>query len=354
VLKRAAIGLDVPAGRRHHGFMRATSGRTRLSALAVAGAALSACATGQAHPPAATGPVPVQPVAHAAVAGSGHIPHRVYDVAAGAFIDFETLAARAAAADVVYFGEQHGYRPGHRLQHALLEAIARRGDATLSMEMFERDVAPIVAGYVRGDVDHGTFLERARPWPRYFPDYHPLVEEARSRGWLLVAANVPRSLASMVAQEGLAALDALPTASRAHAAAELHCPDDDYRARFVAEMTRHPSAHGEPDAAADAARHQRYYESQCVKDETMAESIVAAVHAGAARPLIHVTGAFHTDHGDGIPVRVRRRDPTLAAFSITLVPVATLDEPDVAAHAARADYLLFTLRQQPVPSPSRP
>jgi uncharacterized iron-regulated protein len=315
----------------------------RTPRLAAAAALLTtACASAGAQP--STAPVPTPATAHAMPAGSGQVPHRVYDVAAGEFIDFETLAARAAAVDVVYFGEQHGFTPGHRLQHALLEAVGRRTDASLSMEMFERDVASLVAGYAAGSVDHATFLARSRPWPRYFPDYHPLVEEARNRGWPVIAANVPRPLASRVAQEGLAALESLDRAARAHAAAELHCPDDAYRERFVAEMTRHPSGHGVPDPAADALRHQRYYESQCVKDETMAEAIVAALRSGAPRPVIHVTGAFHTDHGDGIPVRVSRRQPGLSAFSLTLVPVPDLDQLDPAPHAARADYLLFILR----------
>jgi uncharacterized iron-regulated protein len=314
------------------------------------GCALFAAGCATAAPAQVPAPVQVQaprPVHTAAAQVAGYTPHRVYDVAAAAFIDFETLAARAVAADVVLFGELHGNTAGHRLQHALLDGVGRRGDATLSMEMFERDVAEIVSGYARGVVDHASFLERARPWPRYFPDYHPLVEEARGRGWPVVAANVPRVLANRVAQEGLAALETLDSAARRHAAAELYCPDDDYRARFITAMTRHPSADGVPDEAAELVRQQRYYESQCLKDETMAESIVMALAAGAPRPVVHLTGAFHSDHGDGIPVRIARRDPSLAMITLTLVPVADLDALDPAPHAPRADYLIFTLQPPP-------
>jgi uncharacterized iron-regulated protein len=314
----------------------------------LAGVLLGACASGASRPAAA--PAPVQPAMHAAAAGSGHIPHRIYDVAAGAFIDLEALASRAAATDVVFFGELHGHRPGHRLQHALLEAVGRRTAVTLSLEMFERDVAPLVAGYAAGAVGHAEFLARSRPWPRYFPDYHPLVEEARTRGWPVVAANVPRALANRVAQEGLGVLESLPAAERAHAAAELQCPDDGYRARFIQEMTRHPSAHGDADEAAEALRQQRYYESQCLKDETMAEAITAALAAGKPRPVVHVTGSFHTDQGDGIPVRVRRRSDA-SMISITVVPVPGLDDIDATPHLARADYLLFTIRPPPPDPP---
>jgi uncharacterized iron-regulated protein len=338
VRAHASSGTEVTAGRKSTTRVAPT---VRTALLLLAAALASGCATA-ARPAVATAPVPA--AAHPTLPGSGYTPHRIYDVAADAFIDVETLAARAAAVDVVFFGEQHGHGPGHRLQHTLLEAVGRRTDATLSMEMFERDVAPWVAGYASGDVDHAIFLAHARPWPRYFPDYHPLVEEARNRAWPVIAANVPRALAQRVAQEGVGVIDALPAAERSHAAAEILCPADDYRTRFITEMTRHPSGHGETDPAAEAARLQRYYESQCVKDETMAESIVGALAHGAPRPVIHVTGAFHTDHGDGIPVRVRRRMPTLSMFSLTLVPVADLDAIDPEPHRARADYLIFTLR----------
>jgi uncharacterized iron-regulated protein len=315
---------------------------TGLSAALLLGACASAPAQtvqpGPTAPARTTVPLPPAVAAH----GSGYTPHRIYDVAAGVFIDFEALAARAAQADVVFFGERHGHVPGHRLQHALLQALARRGGVTLSLEMFERDVAPVVSGYVAGTVPHESLLAHARPWPRYFPDYHPLIEEARAHGWRVVAANVPRPLANRVAQEGLAALAELAPASRAHVAADIACPDDAYRERFIAEMTRHPSA--QPDSPeVDAQRLQRYYEAQCVKDETMAESIVAALVAGATRPVVHMTGAFHSDHGDGIPARVLRRRPGTTMLTLTVITAPDLDAADPAPHRERADYLLFTL-----------
>jgi hypothetical protein len=93
----------------------------------------------------------------------------------------------------------------------------------------------------------------------------------------------------------------------------------------------------------EAARAQRFYEAQCVKDETMAESIAAALQGGAPGPVVHVTGSFHSDFGDGIPARVVRRQPHARMLSVTLVPVADLIDADPAPHAQRADFLLFTV-----------
>jgi uncharacterized iron-regulated protein len=301
---------------------------------------LGACASAAAGPPQ-TAPRPMASP-HDAPPASGYIPHRVYDVAAAAFIDYEAFIARSAGADVVLFGEQHGHAPTHRMQLALLEGLARRGGATLSMEMFERDVAHIVSGYVSGQVSHEVFLAHTRPWPNYFPDYHPLIERARASGWTVIAANVPRSIANQVAREGLAAVNALDTGARAHAAAELQCPSDAYRTRFFEEMRKHPSGHADESAEAEEARLHRYYEAQCVKDETMAESMARAL-GSATKPIVHYTGAFHSDYGDGIAVRLRRRVPGARVMSITTVPVTDLDAADPAPHRERADYLLFTL-----------
>ena len=294
-----------------------------------------ACATVPAPPP---GPAPVAARPH-----SGYTAHRVYDVANARFTDFEAFSAHAAGADVVFFGEQHGLAPGHRMQHALLETLARRGGATLSLEMFERDVAPLVDAYVAGSATSAQLASGARPWPRYASDYQPTVDFARGMGWRVVAANVPRAVASLVARAGLGGLDSLNAATRAHAAAELRCPEDAYRTRFIEEMRKHPMGPpGSPEE--EAAREQRYYESQCVKDETMAESIVRALEAGVTRPVVHLTGAFHSDHGDGIPARVLRRAPGTTITSVTVIPVADLDAIDVTAHTARASYLLFVLQ----------
>lgn len=273
--------------------------------------------------------------------------HRVYDVAAQRFITFAALADRAAAADVVFFGEQHGHRPGHRLQLGLLQALAVRGGATLSLEMFERDVAPLVSAYAAGDASLADLMHHARPWPRYDTDYQPQVDFARDRRWRIVAANVPRPLANAIAREGRAVLDTLDATTRTHAAADIRCPDDAYRARFVEEMRRHPVGETEEERA---AIEERYYASQCVKDETMAESIAQALSEGAERPIVHLSGAFHSDHGDGIPVRLQRRQPDARIISLTVVPVDNLRRADPAPHAARADYLLFTRRSPPPPS----
>lgn len=262
-------------------------------------------------------------------------------------IELRELATAAAAADVVVFGEQHDDPGTHRAQLALLQALGEQKDAVvLSLEMFERDVQRVLDDYLAGRIDEDEFLARSRPWPRYATDYRPLVELAKSRGWPVVAANVPRPLASAVGRRGLAALDTLAANERAHAATSIECPDDAYRTRFLDQMR----SHGAPDAAAGdtmpTAMAERFYLAQCVKDETMAESVVSALtRAGRGATVLHVTGAFHSDYGQGTVSRVRRRAPDARVIILSAIPVAdpAAAQPDT-AHTTRADYILFTRR----------
>jgi uncharacterized iron-regulated protein len=290
----------------------------------------------QDPPPPAPHP-PGQPV---------YVPQRVYDTGRGAFTDFEAMLADLAKADVVFVGEQHGDPNTHRLEAAVLAGLLRRGaEVTLSLEMFERDAQQALDGYLKGERTEEDFLAASRPWPRYASDYRPLVEMARAHQWPVLASNVPRRLAQEVAKGGREIIDTLPETDRGYIARDLQCPEDTYFTRFVETMGSHPVA-GEDKEATDA-RMVRYYWSQCIKDETMAEAIAEAVERAAERrgPVVHYNGAFHSDFGLGAADRVRRRLPDRRVVLLSILPVADLDalapEGD---ELKRADYLIYTTK----------
>ena len=291
----------------------------------------------------APAPAPAQnpPVAAAAV----YVPQRVYDTRRKTFTDFEAMLADLARADIVFVGEQHDDPNTHRLEAALLQGLLRRGVAvTVSLEMFERDVQASLNAYLSGAMTEEEFLAGARPWPRYATDYRPLVEMARAHRWPVLAANVPRRLAQEVAKSGRAAIDAATETDRAWFARDLQCPRDAYYDRFAESMSAHPSPGQDAKAAADTV--ERYYWSQCVKDETMAESIAAAFEQ-AARPgtIVHYNGAFHSDFGFGTAERVRRRLPNRRVAVVAILPVTDIDgvSPDE-DDLRRADYLVYTVK----------
>ena len=271
---------------------------------------------------------------------------RVYDTKAARFVSFDQLADAAAKADVVFFGEQHDDPATHSAEAALLAAGgARRGNVVLTMEMFERDVQPLLDQYLIGTLSEKNFLDGSRPWERYATDYRPMVELARVHGWPVIAGNVPRRMASAVSKKGLAALDTMSKTERGYSAARNECPKDAYYAKFVETMTGHSAGNG-PASASDASAMSKmtdlFYEAQCIKDETMGESIALAMSRFPGALMYQVDGAFHSDAHLGTAARVRRRMPAAKSLVLTGVPVPDLQKADPKEYVARADYVIFT------------
>jgi len=157
-------------------------------------------------------------------------------------------------------------------------------------------------------------------------------------------------MASEVSKAGFSALESKSADERRWFAAERDCPtDDEYFKRFVEAMGSHPSGGDESDERAARTQAENFYASQCLKDETMAESIAGAFTTatdGGRRPVVvHFNGAFHSDFGLGTASRVRRRLPDRRTVVITMVPVDAIDTvtPD-ADDWRRAEYLVYTAR----------
>jgi uncharacterized iron-regulated protein len=278
--------------------------------------------------------------------------HRVYDTKAKRFVDFESMVARLATQDLVFLGEQHNDPRTHQLQTAVLEGIARRrsGPIVLALEMFERDVQGSVDAYLAGSLTEEQFLAASRPWPNYPTDYRPMVEFARAKQWPVIAGNIPRRYASQVARRGLVAIDSLPAAERGFVAEQLDCPRDAYWERFRGVMGD-MSGHGTPMTPEQAATMVwRTYEAQCVKDETMGESIAAA-HAKAGALVIHANGAFHSDYRLGTVDRAKRRAPKAKIGVVSFIPVPDLDTANGKPQRKIGDYIVFTLAPERTTAP---
>jgi uncharacterized iron-regulated protein len=278
---------------------------------------------------------------------------RVWDAGAGAWTDLDRMADALARHDVVFVGEQHDDPATHRLEAALLEAVGRRaGNVIVSLEMFERDVQPVLDEHAVGRVPEADFLARSRPWRNYADDYRPLVQTAAARRWPVVAANVPRPLASAVSRGGWAALDTLPQAQRPWYAARWACaPRGEYFTRFGEAMGGMGGHGAGADTAAARATLERFYQAQCLKDETMAESIVRARQAWPGWMTIHYNGAFHSDHRLGTVERLARRLPAARIAVVAVVPVPDVAAADPAAHAGRGDYVVFVPAPPAAPAP---
>ena len=260
---------------------------------------------------------------------------RMIDTDRGDVLDLETLADRIAGADVVFLGEEHDNDTAHELQYALTRLLhQRRGKLALSLEMFERDVQPRLDLYLAGVIDEDDFLEHARPWPNYAEHYRPGVEYARANGLAVLAANVPRYLAARVARRGLPSVAGDPWT-----AAQVDDYPGEYRDRIDALMGSHGDTRKEVDK-------RRFFGAQCVKDDTMAESIANYMSANADDdPLVvHWCGRFHSDHRLGTVERLAARMPHLKIVVISAVSTGNVSRGLTQDEVESADYIWLVPR----------
>ncbi|RZL12328.1 MAG: iron-regulated protein, partial [Hymenobacter sp.] len=101
--------------------------------------------------------------------------------AQGQAADYDQMLAQLAQADVVLFGEQHNDPIAHWLELQVAKDLAKAkgpGQLVLGLEMFERDVQPLLAQYAAGTLPDTAFERQSRPWPNYATDYRPLLQFA--------------------------------------------------------------------------------------------------------------------------------------------------------------------------------
>jgi len=220
---------------------------------------------------------------------------------------------RAARASYIILGETHDNPEHHRLQLAVLEALAARGEPRiLAMEQFDgeyqaaMDAARAAGADAEKLADAGHFDRRGWNWPLY----RPLVQFALEHGWPIVAANLSRTAArAIVADRARSGLP--PAAPAVQAALERDIIDG------------HCGKAPEPKLLAGMVEAQR------ARDAHMASVL---------RPgSVLIAGAGHARRDRGVALYLRDD----AVMSMAFVEVEASD-----ADRASYDYLWFTPRAQ--------
>jgi uncharacterized iron-regulated protein len=252
----------------------------------------------------------------------------------GRNLSLAELAKEALRADAVFFGEFHDNKTLHELESVLLEQMWREnrgceqlkkgpggcGDTcahcvgekvktdglarflALSLEMFERDTQRFLDDYRENRIDENEFLKSSRPWPNYRSDYRPLVEFAKKHGMPIIAANVPRRLASLYTEKGT--LDGIGAEDSLYVAKNHLVLEGPYMKEFF--KTMETMSEGEMGKAKNAHMSEmpkqmlmRYYGAQCLKDDTMAESISSYMTKWPGTVVFHINGDFHSRNSLG-------------------------------------------------------
>lgn len=260
--------------------------------------------------------------------------YQLIESKSGKSVSLEKMASKLRKADVIFFGEFHGNAVIHRLQAELLPQLYNaKKRLIVSFEMFERDVQPDLDAYLAGSITEEEFLQRSRPWPNYATDYRPLLEFAKDKGLKVIAANIPRWIAGKVARGSLAALDDLDADDRMNVAIDIDTSEGAYKDSFLATM----QMNGVHDRFGDEQLYERLYQAQCVKDDTMAESIAQYRERYPKHTIIHFNGDFHSTRYLGTVERLRNRMPKL---KIAVISPVYADAKTKVKPREQADYII--------------
>lgn len=239
-----------------------------------------------------------------------------WDGRTGARVEWSELVARAAAAEAVLVGENHGHPLGLASAAALFEdLVAARPRATLAMEFFERDEQSRIDDWLAGLADEPVFLARTqRSAGNYPPGHRAMLHAAKSSGRAVLAANAPRAHVRLARTQGYEALAQLtPEQQRL-----FHFPDKLFAGRYRESFDAFMANGSDPASAELRPRLDAVYRSQSLWDWTMGASVVEAVR-GARTPVLLVVGRFHVDHEGGTLQVVRHLRPGTRTLVVSFV-----------------------------------
>ena len=217
--------------------------------------------------------------------------YKIYSVKAGKEIQLKAIVQEMKDYDVLFFGEEHNDSVAHFLEKSLLELLQLKfgSDLALSMEMFDRDVQPVMNEYLRNFMREKSFIRDARAWSNY-PDYKPMILFAKENGLEVLCANAPGRYAYLAGKRGQKGLEDLPEDSKAFFAP---VPYDTATGEYLAVLA---------SIDAKTAGNAGFYlnDAQSLWDATMGYSISQYLKKNKTRKVFHISGKYHTDNGFGV------------------------------------------------------
>jgi uncharacterized iron-regulated protein len=234
--------------------------------------------------------------------GSGGLPAgKIIDAKTGQEISFEAMIASLTTANQVYVGEIHDDKLQHEAQLWVVKALfyQRPGQVAVGMEMFQRPFQSVLDLYLDGEIGEKALVRETqyeKRWGYSFGFYRPILRFALDHGVPVIALNTEAELVKKISAGGIDGL----TAEEKAVVPQLDLNVTSHKERIKAAFEAHP--HG--------GNFDKFYTIQTLWDETMADSAVKFLQSVSGKvQMVILAGHGHTDRGDGIPDRVKRRLP---------------------------------------------
>jgi uncharacterized iron-regulated protein len=249
--------------------------------------------------------------------------YRVYSVKSGREIPLSDIVEDMKDYNVLFFGEEHNDSVTHFLEKTIFELMYAKynSNLALSMEMFDRDVQPVMNEFLKGFLKDKHFNKDARVWSNY-RDYKPMIEFARLNTLDVVCANAASRYTNLAGRKGQEALAALPDESKKFFAP---LPYDTATGAYYEKLT------GLSDHAAgsstDTAKAKMpptawmgafsLVTAQSLWDATMAWSISEYLKKNKGKKIMQVNGKFHSDEGFAIVTQLHKYSPKCKSLVIS-------------------------------------
>lgn len=267
--------------------------------------------------------------------------YRIYSVKQGREVSLKEVAADMDNYDVLMFGEEHNDSVTHFLEASLLELLYLKfGDGlALSLEMFDRDVQPVMDEYLKGFIQERHFIKDSRAWSNY-NDYKPMVLFAKRKKMDVICANAPMRYTNLAGRLGQSALEELPSSSKENFAP---LPYDTAQGEYYLKLMS--LQHSPTDSGAKMpARHSTFnmITAQSLWDATMAYSITHYMKKNKNKKIMHVNGKFHSDEGYAVVSQLYSYNSKIKPLIISSASDDAFPKVNWAAYKKNGDYIIIT------------
>jgi uncharacterized iron-regulated protein len=256
-------------------------------------------------------------------------PGQIVEGRTGRLLTVSQLLDSLEQVRAVFVGEEHDNPEHHRIQLEIIRGLYHRSlHLAVGMEMLPRESQAILDRWMEGEIKEEDFLRQVewyKVWGYPFSLYRALLVFARDHEVQVAALNAPGVVVKKVAQTGLSGLNA---DERSRIAEDIRLDNHAHRQMIYQRFLEHPPV---------APDFERFYEAQCVWDETMAETLARLFDSplNAPHTVVVLSGISHMDQGLGIPEAFARR----TGFPFALLIPARPDQVSHLLQEEAADYL---------------
>ncbi len=259
--------------------------------------------------------------------------YSLYD-SAGNVLPYDRMLQQLSQTDVVLFGELHNDALVHWLElQVAKDLFAQDSNLMIGAEMFETDNQLLLDEFIAGTIEERHFEQEAKLWNNYATDYAPIVVFARQHQIPVIATNVPRRYASLVAREGLDRLDSLPDSAQElmaplPIAVDFSLPGYQSMMKMMGGNANHGMMSGE-----------NMVNAQALKDATMAHFIL--LNRTRQTTFLHLNGSYHSDDYEGIYWFIQQNSPETSIKTISCVAQQDISQLET-QHKGKADIIVVT------------